>query len=158
MIRRGRNFQRTLHIPECLRVFSDTDPGMEDESIRMGAELIGVACVFAIFGLGMVAPMKGTIFHVYVVVLGVVVPTCLVLVARASLIYRKRRWDKRLREVIALNLVMEEGLVGHDDQAVSGVDEKKLVKAEERQAAGYQISSGLQESINAICAGPFHVG
>lgn len=156
VIRLGRNVQRTLHIPDCMCVFSDTDPGMEDESIRMGAQLVGLACVLVIFGLGMVAPLKGTILDACVLSIGVAAPLFLVLIAWVALIYDRRRRDKQMREVIALNLVMEEGMSMLEGKVVSGADEKEQIKVGERQADGDQMSPGLRESVSAICfATPF---
>jgi len=131
---------------------------MEDESIRTGAEFVGVACVFAIFGLGIIAPLKRTIWDVYVLVLGVAVPICLVFMAWTALICDRRERDKRLREGFALTLVMEEGMSNHDSPVVSGDDKKKPIKAGERQVDGYRMAPGLQESINKICFTLFTAG
>ena len=113
---------------------------MEDESIRTGAEFVRVACVFAIFGLGMIAPFKRTILDVFVLVLGVAVPICLVFMAWTALICDRRERDKRLREGIALTLVMEEGMSNHDSPVVSGDDKKKPIKVGERQVDGYRMA------------------
>lgn len=40
VIRCGRRTQGFLHVPQCLRVFADTDLGMLDGDIRIAAELL----------------------------------------------------------------------------------------------------------------------
>ncbi|KAF3763298.1 hypothetical protein M406DRAFT_73915 [Cryphonectria parasitica EP155] len=59
IIQRGRQTQRALHLPQCMCVFSDEDPGMSRREIRMAGKLLGLATLAFAFGI-LIAVLKGT--------------------------------------------------------------------------------------------------
>ena len=90
VIRRGRQLQNLLRLPQWMRVFTETDPGMLDGDIRMSAEILAMSSLIA--GLGAtVALAKETPWDPYVLSLGAVVPTCINVILWLSLIQSRRR-------------------------------------------------------------------
>ena len=73
VILRGRQLQDLLRLPECMRVFSETDPGMPDKDIRQGAEVLSICGFVSALG-GLSALTKWTIWDPWVMVPGVAVP------------------------------------------------------------------------------------
>lgn len=51
IIRQGRLIQDWLHIPEPVRIFSETNPGMVDRDIRLGTGVIGISAFLSILGI-----------------------------------------------------------------------------------------------------------
>lgn len=51
IIRQGRRIQDWLHIPEPLRIFSETNPGMVDRDIRLGTGAIGISAFLSTLGM-----------------------------------------------------------------------------------------------------------
>lgn len=94
--------------------------------------------------------IKGTIWDVIVLTCGVAIPAWFLLMLLGVLIHARRRRDKLAREVLALDLVMEKGMVEHDRQV--GVGRNKL---EPINVLGYEMSPGLQDSIHEIFYTPY---
>ncbi|KAH6887565.1 hypothetical protein B0T10DRAFT_73083, partial [Thelonectria olida] len=86
----GRLAQTNLHVPECLCVFTNEDPGMTDDNIRITGEVLMVSYFFAAMGLFLVAPKKGTLWDVYALGLGIVNPACVGFVMWLYLLLSKR--------------------------------------------------------------------
>lgn len=90
VIRYGRRLQRFLRLPEYMCVVSETDPGMLDQDIRIGAELLCFLCVpMCVSGL-VLAVAFGTLGHPVVIGLTIVGPGCIAVIAWLVLILRKR--------------------------------------------------------------------
>ena len=49
--RKTRQLQDLLRMPECLRIITDTDPGMPDDEIRLSLQFLGFSCLLSDFGL-----------------------------------------------------------------------------------------------------------
>jgi hypothetical protein len=90
VIRRGRQLQDLLRIPQCIQVITDTDPGMPDGEIRMSAEFLGLCCFISAFGL-VLALAKGRIWDPWVLSFGATAPGYLLSVLWLVLVVSKRR-------------------------------------------------------------------
>ncbi|RKU48569.1 hypothetical protein DL546_008174 [Coniochaeta pulveracea] len=93
VIRGGRQAQNRLRMPECLRVFTETDPGMSDEAIRDSAYLIVFCCFLTVFA-SLVALVKETVLDKFVLGFGVVGPACVLSLLWLGLILSKRRRER----------------------------------------------------------------
>ena len=93
IIQWGRQAQNRLHIPECMRIFTEKDPGMQVEDMRMAAEILGFACLLAFFGqIGALA--IGTVWDPWVFGLVFVGPGCLLGLLWLILALSKRRLSR----------------------------------------------------------------
>ena len=89
IIRYGRQLQDNLRLPDCIRVFAATDPGMPDGDIRIAAYVLGL-CGF----LAVVAGLYGltsTIRDPLVLFPGIIGPGCAILLLWLGLALAKRR-------------------------------------------------------------------
>jgi hypothetical protein len=92
----GRLVQTNLHVPECLCVFTEEDPGMSDDDIRITGEIMMVSYFFAAMGLFLVAPKKGTLWDAHVLGLGIINPLCVGFVMWLYLLVSKRERSGRM--------------------------------------------------------------
>ncbi|KAH7002307.1 hypothetical protein EDB80DRAFT_809239 [Ilyonectria destructans] len=90
VVRLGRQCQDLLRVPECMRVFADIDPGMQNREIRMAAEMLGLAGLLNAFGV-LILVAKGTFLSTPAWCIGAVAPCVLVLVLWVMLLVSKRR-------------------------------------------------------------------
>lgn len=97
IIKNGRALQDSLHIPECICVFTKEDPGMADENLRWGGIALAFSFLFAVLGLGCRLPSVGTFWDSGVIFLGLVIPTCINSLTFLILILAKRRRSSFLR-------------------------------------------------------------
>ncbi|KAH8683493.1 hypothetical protein BGZ61DRAFT_534934 [Ilyonectria robusta] len=90
VVRLGRQCQDLLRVPECMRVFADVDPGMQNGEIRMAAEFLGLAGLLNALGV-LILVAKGTFWCTPAWCIGAVFPGVLVLVLWTALLVSKRR-------------------------------------------------------------------
>lgn len=101
IIRHGRHIQNALHIPTWARVFTETDPGMEDRDIRLSAKFIFTA--FTIFGAGLLlAFARGSFWTVFSMAFMVVIPGCLLTLLWIGMAFSRRRRAKEAESVFCL--------------------------------------------------------
>lgn len=111
IIRWIRKTQDFLRLPECLRVWADIDPGMLEEDVRIGAEVLFGAGLF--FNLGLLilwassgpATLSGWIFWFGI-------PACMVIVMWVVLALRLRR---RLREPMPSQTLFPSSTILHEN-------------------------------------------
>ncbi|KAK3998150.1 hypothetical protein QBC44DRAFT_386463 [Cladorrhinum sp. PSN332] len=101
IIRSGRKVQNRLAIPQCLRVFADTDPGMLDSQIREATFALFYAGIMANLGLLLAVlvltdniPGSTKGFPVLIFLLMAVVPLCIVIVLWIVLAQSRRRLER----------------------------------------------------------------
>ncbi|KAI1461005.1 hypothetical protein F4805DRAFT_454454 [Annulohypoxylon moriforme] len=87
----GRRTQRILHIPECLCVFTEEDPGMLDSDIRMS----GTVLILTYFMAGM-AMLSTTVMRpdarvAWLCFSGIILPLSSLMIIWLGLILSKRR-------------------------------------------------------------------
>ncbi|KAK3938762.1 hypothetical protein QBC46DRAFT_439664 [Diplogelasinospora grovesii] len=124
VIRRGRQLQNLLRLPEWMRVFSETDPGMLDKDIRTSAECLAASSLSA--GLGVTAALaKGTLWDFWALSLGVAIPVCINIVVWLMLIHSKRRQSRAQPLLIGNGYRSKEQGGRHYDHSAGdlGVDE-----------------------------------
>lgn len=93
IVQRGRELQNSLHIPNCLRVFAEADPGMLKEDLRAAAHFLVLACAMVVFGV-LVAFLKWTVRDSSVLGAAVIGPLCIVLLVWLGLILGRRKISK----------------------------------------------------------------
>lgn len=121
VIRRGRQVQNWLGLPEWACVFSEKDPGMLDADIRAAAMALFVTCLVATLGM-VAAYSRGTFWDPWALALGVVIPGCLVILIWLVLILSKRRRNSRAFSMEhghceTMPLKGETGQTGQHDQS-----------------------------------------
>jgi hypothetical protein len=97
IIRRGRQLQDLLRLPECICIFAKTDPGMPDRDIRFSAEVLSL-CGLLSFLTGLLVLDGVAIGDSLVLVMGVAVPGSMVCLLWLGLALSKRH---RLRRQIS---------------------------------------------------------
>jgi hypothetical protein len=97
IIARGRQFQEKLRLPQCIRPFSDQDPGMLDSDMRRAATVFGFSWLFSTIGLWVGIPIKGTILDPIVIGLVFVNPICMICIVWLDLVLAKRYRLRYLR-------------------------------------------------------------
>ncbi|KAI1471179.1 uncharacterized protein F4812DRAFT_467364 [Daldinia caldariorum] len=89
----GRQAQRKLHVPKCIHIFSETDPGILKKNLEGTALCLGFACVFNLFGMA-AAFILGTLWDPLAFGLGIVFPDCIVLAVWLGLVLARRKMDR----------------------------------------------------------------
>ncbi|KAI0400372.1 hypothetical protein F4802DRAFT_498651 [Xylaria palmicola] len=97
IVTRVRRLQSTLKIPACLRVVSETAPGITDKSLRFGAEMAVVSGVCSLCAFALVA-ILGKVKSIWGIVFGIVVPVCLFIIVWIYFIAARRRFDQGERD------------------------------------------------------------
>ncbi|KAI0103113.1 hypothetical protein F4776DRAFT_668904 [Hypoxylon sp. NC0597] len=91
VIRRGRQAQRILHVPECLTVFTEEEPGMLDSDIRLAGTCLSISYFFASLAIFCVATLGASIWGPSFWIFGIANPLCVSTVIWLMLIESKRR-------------------------------------------------------------------
>ena len=90
IVRKGRQLQKMLHLPDYMCVIASVEPGILHRDLRLAAELLGFTCLIGTLGLGL-AFLKGTLWDFWVLGFLCIGPACLVGVLFLSLALAKRR-------------------------------------------------------------------
>ncbi|KAI6084140.1 hypothetical protein F4821DRAFT_177838 [Hypoxylon rubiginosum] len=91
VIRLGRQAQRILHVPECLRVFSDEEPGMLDGDIRMAGTCLIISYLIATTPFLVATLLGASLWGPGTWTLGIANPLCVSIVVLVELIKSKRK-------------------------------------------------------------------
>jgi hypothetical protein len=93
LITHGRKVQNMLHLPKGMCVFSEEDPGMPDDDIRVSAMSLSISFTLAILAILLVACTKATVVFWDPWILGFVVvnPICVTVTVWLLLALSKRK-------------------------------------------------------------------
>lgn len=91
VIKRGRQMQRMLHIPECLTVFTEVDPGMPDSDIRMAGSFLGVPYFVALMVSLAAIRLRASPWSRWIWTWCIAVPFCMTILVWLWLIMSKRK-------------------------------------------------------------------
>ena len=90
IVRKGRQLQTILHLPDYICVIANAEPGILHRDLRLAAELLGFTYLIGTFGLAL-ALCKGTLWDFWVIGFIFIGPACLVGVLFLSLVLAKRQ-------------------------------------------------------------------
>ncbi|KAL7624671.1 hypothetical protein AAE478_006241 [Parahypoxylon ruwenzoriense] len=91
VIRLGRQAQRILHMPECLCVFTEEEPGMLDSDIRMAGTCLSISYLFASLAVLGATTLRASFRDPWVWTFGIAIPLCVSMLVWLMLIESKRR-------------------------------------------------------------------
>ncbi|KAI1112323.1 hypothetical protein F5Y14DRAFT_453147 [Nemania sp. NC0429] len=97
VVRSLRRLQAALHLPTGLHVVSDTEPGITNQTLRLGAELVvfnGI-CSFGIFAI---AEAVWKVKSVWAHVAAIAIPACMTAAVWIYFICARRRFDRGERD------------------------------------------------------------
>ncbi|KAI1094967.1 hypothetical protein F5B19DRAFT_393917 [Rostrohypoxylon terebratum] len=96
IIQGGRRIQKILHIPKCLCVVTEEEPGMLDHDIRKAGTCLIVSYLLTIPGIWCIIKERDLFWNPLIFIFVVVNPPCSSLVVWLMLILDKRERLRRL--------------------------------------------------------------